>query len=53
MRSINIGISHDNNFVIPQLAYIKILMNTGAKRGNHSFYFFISENSVKSCLLNI
>ena len=46
MRAVHIGIRHDNNLVIPQLADIKVLMNTGSKCGDHRLDFGVG---IESC----
>ena len=53
MSSIHIGIGHDDDLVISKLLYIEVLMDTCSKCGDHGFDFFISKDSVYSCLLNI
>ena len=53
MRSIHIGIGHDNNLVIAKLRDIEILMNSGSERCNHCFNFRIGVDTVQSGLLHI
>ena len=53
MRAINIGISHDNDFVITQFADIKIFMNTGSKCSDHCFDLCIAVDSVQTRLFYI
>ena len=48
MRTIHIGIRHDNNLMIPQLADIKVLMNSGSECGNHRFDFGVGKNLVQT-----
>ena len=48
MRTIHIGIRHDNNLMIPQLADIKVLMNSGSECGNHRLDFGIGKNLVQT-----
>ena len=48
MRAVYIGIRHDNNLMIPQLADIKVLMNTGSECGNHRLDFGVGKNLVQT-----
>ena len=53
MRSVDVGIRHDNDLVITKLRNIEILMNAGSECRDHCLDFSISVNSVKTGLLNI
>ena len=54
MRTIDIGIGHDNNLVIPQFANIIIIgANTRSKGRNHRFNFFILQHFIKTCFLHV
>ena len=53
MRAVNIGIGHNDDFVVSELGNIKILMNACSKCSNHCLDLCISVNPVKSCLLHI
>ena len=53
MRTIHIGISHDNNLMIPQLGNIKILMNSCSKRRDHSLDLRIGVNLIQPCFFYI
>ena len=53
VRSIDIGIGHDNDLVISQLADIKIFMNSRSECCDHCLNLSISVNLIKTCLLYI
>ena len=53
MRTVNIGISHDNDFMIAKLADIEILMNSSSKSCNHSLDLCICINLIQTCFLYI
>ena len=48
MRTVHVGIRHDNNLMIFQLCNIKIFVNAGTKTGNHGFNFRILVNFIFS-----
>lgn len=53
MRTIDIGIGHDNNLVITQLADIKIFIDTCTKCSDHRFNFCVAENTIQTCFFYI
>lgn len=46
MCTVDIGIGHDDDLVVAELADIKIFMNTGTERSNHRFDLSIAINLV-------
>ena len=53
MRAVDIGIGHDNDFVVAELADIKVIMHAAAESRDHRADFFIGVNSFFSCLFDI
>ena len=53
MRTVHIGIRHDDDFVIAQFGDIEILVDSGAESGNHRLNFRISVDAIHSRLLYI
>src|SRR6266852_5162313 len=54
MGSINVRVSHDDDFVITQLRRIEIILsNTCAERGNHRHDFRVREHLVVTGLLDV
>ena len=49
MRTICVGISHDNNSIIITVFYFKVVSNTSSNCMNDSINFFIFKNIFKSC----
>src|SRR5690606_19561613 len=53
VATVNVGIGHDDNFVIAKPIDIKLLANTHAESLDHSDNFFIREHLIESCALSI
>ena len=53
MRSVHIGIRHDNNPVVAQLRDIKVIVDPCSERRNHGTDLRVAVNPVKSRLLHI
>ena len=53
MRPVHIGIRHNNDLVVPQLADIKIIMNPRAESRDHGFDLSIGINFIQSRLFHI
>ena len=53
MRTVNIGIGHNDDLVITKLGNIKILMDSGSEGSDHCLDLFVSVNLIQTCLLNI
>src|SRR5437899_1721519 len=54
MRSIDIGVGHDDDFVIAQLRRVEIILtNTCTERGDHSHDFLMREHLVVSRFLDV
>ncbi len=53
MRAVHIGIGHQNDLVIPKLADIKVLMDTGTKGGNHGLNLRIGINLIQAGLFHV
>ena len=53
MRSVHVGIGHDNDLVIPELCYVKILGNSRSKGCYHIFDFLGIKYPVKPCLFHV
>ena len=54
MRAVNIGIGHDDDFVIAQFLDIKIFAaNAGAQRGDERADFIRRQHFVEACALDI
>ena len=53
MRAVDIGISHDDDLVIPQFGNIKIFMDTGTKRSDHGFDLRIAVDSIQTGFLHV
>ena len=53
MRTICVGISHDNNSIIITVFYFKVVSNTSTNCMNDSINFFIFKNIFKSCFFSI
>src|SRR5205814_1474849 len=54
VRPINIGVGHDNDFVISKLRYIEVILpNTGTERGDHGHDFLMRQHFVVSSLFDV
>ena len=53
MRSIDVGIGHDDDLVISQLGNIEVVMNSCTESGDHCLDLGIAINLIQSCLLYI
>ena len=53
MRTIYIGIGHQNDFIVTKLRNIEIFMNAGTKCCDHCFDFGIGINLIQSSLFYI
>lgn len=53
MRTVYIGIGHQNDFIVTKLRNIEIFMNTGTERCDHCFDFGIGIDFIQSCLFYI
>lgn len=53
MRTINIGIGHDDNFLISQSFNIKAILDSAANRSNKGFYFVICHHFLDHSLFGI
>ena len=53
MRSIDIGIGHDNDLVISQLTDIKIFVDSRSECCDHCLNLSISVNLIKTCFLYV
>ncbi|CDB61062.1 unknown [Clostridium clostridioforme CAG:132] len=53
MSSVHIGIRHDDDFVVAEFGYIKIVMNTCSKCSYHGLDFRIAVNTIHSGLLHV
>ena len=53
MRSVHIGVRHDDDLMIPELGDVKIFMYPCTERGYHSLDLRISIDPVKPCLLHV
>ena len=53
MRTIYIGIGHQNDFIVTKLRNIEIFMNAGTKRCDHCFDLGVSIDFIQSCLFYI
>ena len=53
MRTIDIGISHNNNLMITKFTDIKIFMNSCSESCDHSFDLCICINLIQTCFLYI
>ena len=53
VRSIDIGIGHDNDLVISQLTDIKIFVDSRSKCCDHCLNLSISVNLIKTCFLYV
>ena len=53
MRSVHIGIRHDDDFVVTEFGYIEIVMNTCSKCSYHGLNFRIAVNTVHSGLFHV
>ena len=53
MCTIDVGIGHDDNLVVPQLGRIHFIENTTAECSNHGSDFIVFKYSCLSCLLYI
>ena len=58
VRTVHVGISHDNDFVVPQLFEIKrsfavAIADAGADSGDHSADFVILEHFVQPGFLDV
>ena len=53
MRTVDVGICHNNNLAITCLVQIKVIADTAAESGNHIANFFTAQHLIKTCLFNI
>ena len=53
MRTVDVGICHNNNLAITCLLQIKVIADTAAESGNHIANFFTAQHLIKTCLFNI
>ena len=53
MRTVDVGIGHDDNFAITCLVQIKVIADTAAEGCNHIANFFTAQHLIKTCLFNI
>ena len=53
MRTVNIGISHDDDLMITKFGDIKIFVNSSSESSDHGFDLFVSVNLIQTCFLNI
>ena len=53
MCTIHVRIGHDDDLVVAQLGNIKIIVDSGTERSNHSFDLCIGINFVQSGLLYV
>jgi len=54
MRPVDIGVSHDNDFTVPQIGNIEIFSSdTGSESGNHGSDFLVGEDFIQPCLFDI
>ena len=53
MRTVNIGIRHDDNLVVTQFGNIKIFVYSRAERGDHRLDLGVGINTVEPCLFHI
>ena len=53
MRTVNIGIRHNDNLVVSELCNIKFITYACTERSDNGHKLVISVNSVNSCFFNI
>ena len=53
MRTVNVGIGHDDDLVVSELTEIEVLGYTGSERSDHSSYLFVSEYLILSSLFYV
>ena len=53
MRSVHVGIRHQDDLVVAQLRNVKIVMDPRSKGSDHSLDLRVGVNLVKPCLLHI
>ena len=53
MGAIHIGIRHDDDFVVAQLGYVKVFMDSGSKCRNHGLNLRIAVNPVHSGFFHV
>ena len=53
MRTVDVGICHDDNLAITCLVQIEVIADTAAKGSNHIADFFTAQHLIKTCLFNI
>ena len=53
MRTVYIGIGHQNDLVVTKLGNIKIFMDTGTESSDHCLDLGIGIDLIQSCLLHI
>ncbi len=53
MRAIDIGIGHDDDFIVPALGNIEFFANTRSKSSNHRPDFIIGQYLIEPCLFHI
>lgn len=53
MRTVDVGICHNNNLAITCLLQIEVIADTTAEGGNHIADFFTAQHLIKTCLFNI
>ena len=53
MGAVHVGIGHDDDLVVSELAQIKVFRDTGTECGDHGSDLFISEYFIKSCFFYV
>ena len=53
MRTVDVGICHDDNLAITCLVQIEVIADTTAECSNHIADFFTAQHLIKTCLFNI
>ena len=53
MRAVNIGIRHNNDFIIAQLIYIEVFGNSRAESHYYRGQLIVAVNLINSCLFNV
>ena len=53
MRTVNIGIGHNDDLMVTKFGDIKILMDSGSESSDHSLDLFVSIDLVQTCFFNV
>ena len=53
MRTVDIGIGHDDNLVVSELILIEFITDTSTECHNYGLELLICINLIDSCLLNV